>query len=49
MWQKLKKSGNQAEYEAFQDEELGARDAWQFAKPLAGQRVIDTLGDGPRP
>jgi hypothetical protein len=33
-WQKLKKSGNRAEFESFQDKELGARDAWQFAKPL---------------
>jgi hypothetical protein len=33
-WQKLKKSGNPAEFESFQTKELGARHAWQFTKPL---------------
>jgi hypothetical protein len=33
-WQKLKKSGNPAEFESFQTKELGARYAWQFTKPL---------------
>jgi hypothetical protein len=33
-WQKLKKSGNRAEFKSFQDKELGARDAWQFGNPL---------------
>jgi hypothetical protein len=33
-WQKLKKAGNSAEFESYQTQELGARDAWQFTKPL---------------
>ena len=33
-WQKLKKAGNRQEFESYQTKELGARDAWQFTKPL---------------
>jgi hypothetical protein len=33
-WQKLKKSGNSAEFEFYQTKELGARDTWQFTKLL---------------
>jgi hypothetical protein len=31
---KLKKAGHPAEFESYQTKELGARDAWQFTKPL---------------
>jgi hypothetical protein len=34
-WQKLKKAGNPTKFESFQTKELGARQAWQFTKPLA--------------
>jgi hypothetical protein len=33
-WQRLDKAGNRQEFESYQAKELGARDAWQFTKPL---------------
>jgi hypothetical protein len=33
-WQQLKKAGDNAALTAYQDKELGSRDAWQFTNPL---------------
>jgi hypothetical protein len=43
-WHKLKKSGGSAALAAYQDQELHARDAWQFTNPL----TVKILGYDPK-
>src|SRR5271163_4059785 len=43
-WHKLKKSGDAAALTAYQDQELHARNAWQFTNPL----TVKILGYDPK-
>lgn len=43
-WQKLRKSGNKAALNSYQEEKLHARDAWQFLSPVE----VKVLGHTPK-
>jgi hypothetical protein len=55
-WQKLRKSGNRAALNSYQEQKLHARDAWQFLSPVdvkilshtpkTNQVSVETLSEG---
>jgi hypothetical protein len=55
-WQKLRKSGNKAALNSYQEQKLHARDAWQFLSPVdvkvlthtpnTNQVSVETLSEG---